>query len=671
MYFHGLHIKQKKYNFACFVVDLVSQPDTSLTKFQYCYYCYFLYFCMKPNHFSHYIILLGLILLSSVISASAYTYDFSYNGIYYIITGKNTLSVAHGPSSYANSVVIPKNVTYEGTTYTVTAISECGFWDCAKLKSVYFPTSVIEIGDYAFSNCTNLLIASLSSNISSIGKGAFINCTSLNAIQLSNNITTINEATFSNCISLTHITIPNSVTVIGDYAFSNCVNVTDLTFGNSLKTIGTGAFSLCSGLTSIELPQSVVNINGWAFDQCSSLEQIIFPDNSLIRRIGIGAFDNTPWYENQPNGPVLTGPMLYKFKGNVPYDSQITLENGIKGIAEGAFLGCDGMAAISLPESVEQINPHAFSQCDKLESVTCLALTPPSLDNSECFDSVCYSKATLRMPHAAVIDYMNTEYWKLFADIEGIDYAFDVDSSNYMMTSPNTVTLIYKEDNYLTYTGDVIIPDIVRFGGKEFTVTAIGDNAFEGCENMTSISIPNTIETIGHNAFDACCGLTAIVIPPSVTAIGYQAFQGCTGLTKVTIGAGVRTIGSRAFFYCNAIAKVTCEGETPPVMESSNCFTMTCYNNATLLVPGSVLKAYLGTDYWNRFIKIQEIGEPIVGDVNGDGQVTIKDVTAMIDYLLGGEPNGTFFPEYADVNGDGDITIKDVTILIDTLLNHN
>ena len=187
---------------------------------------------------------------------------------------------------------------------------------------------------------------------------------------------------------------------------------------------------------------------------------------------------------------------------------------------------------------------------------------------------------------------------------------------------------------------------------------------------MTSITIPNTVEIIGHNAFDACSGLTSIVIPPSVTTIGYQAFQGCTGLTKVTIGAGVKTIGNRAFFNCDAIATVTCEGETPPFMESSNCFTTTCYNNATLQVPSDAFKDYLISDYWNRFGRIQEIPESFVGDVNGDGQVTIKDVAIMIDYLLGSDINGVFLPKYADVDGNGEISIKDVTMLIDTLLRN-
>ena len=624
---------------------------------------------MRLNHFFLHKILLIFILFSSMISASAYTYDFSYQGIYYIITGNNTLSVVRSPSGYGNTVTIPQNVTYEGITYTVTAISDCGFVDCGKLKYVNMPASITEIGDCAFSNCTNLATVVLPNNLSYLGYGAFTNCSKLSYIRIPNTITTINEATFSNCISLNKMTIPNSVTVIGDYAFSYCEGLTTVTFGNSLKTIGIGAFSLCTGLTSIELPQSIVNISGWAFNHCSNLETVTFPEVSSIRRIGIGAFDDTPWYDNQSHGPVFLGSMLYRYKDYDPSETQITLENGFKGIAEGAFLGCDNMVAISLPESVDHINPYAFSHCDALESVTCLALTPPIMDNSECFDSVCYSNATLHMPHSAVDDYSDSEYWKLFADIEGIDYAFDTDFGSYMMTSPNTVSLIHKNNNHDTFTGNVIIPDIISYGGKEFTVTAIGDNAFEGCENMTSITIPNTITTIGRNAFDACSGLITVVIPSSVTSIGYQAFQNCTGLISITLGSGITSIGSRAFFNCNALKAVTCKGETPPVMENSDCFTSTCYNYAKLRVPNNVLKAYLGTNYWNKFINFEEVSEFILGDVNGDGQLSIKDATILIDFLLGGELDGIFLPEYADINGDGRISIKDATMLIDMLLS--
>lgn len=608
-----------------------------------------------------------LLFLCGALHVEAYTYDFYYGGIYYDIIGENSVRVTHGTNNYVNDVVIPSTVTYNNLTYTVTEVNEWAFKECTRLLTVTIPATVTTIGELAFADCYRLTDAVLPSTLFEIGDGAFQNCRALTNITLPASLTRINPATFSNCLSLKSVTIPEAVTHIGDYAFSYCDSLADLTIGNSVKVIGNGAFTMCNALTSIELPASVESINEWAFDQCSQLENVTVPES--VRHIGIGAFDNTPWLERQPNGMVMLGTMLYKFKGDMPAGTDLSLENGLEGIAGGAFHGCNGLASISLPESINRINPHAFTQCESLKSVTCLSLTPPILENSQCFDSTCYTRATLQMPHVAVKDYQNSEYWRLFKDIEGIDYSFFADSSNYMMTSENTVTIIYKDENYYTYEGDVVIPATVMLGDMEFTVTAIGDNAFEGCENMTSIAMPTTITAIGNNAFDACCGLTVLSIPSSVQTIGSQAFQGCTGLRKVIIEGALASLGSRAFFYCNALDTVTCLSEIPPVMESSNCFTMTGYANALLQVPNKAIEAYKSADYWRRFATIKGLIEVLKGDVNGDGDVTIKDMTAIVDYLLG-DYDGPFVEENADLNGDNEVTIKDMTLLIDYLLNN-
>ena len=91
------------------------------------------------------------------------------------------------------------------------------------------------------------------------------------------------------------------------------------------------------------------------------------------------------------------------------------------------------------------------------------------------------------------------------------------------------------------------------------------------------------------------------------------------------------------------------------------------YLGATLLVRRNYVSNYYETDYWHKFTNIIGIDdEP--GDVNGDGSVTIKDVTDLIDLLLGGD---TISNENADANGDGIVSIKDVTDLIDMLLSEN
>ena len=127
---------------------------------------------------------------------------------------------------------------------------------------------------------------------------------------------------YSGCSSLTSITIPNSVTSIGDYAFCNC-----------------------SGLTSITIPNSVTAI-GW------------------------GAFYSTAWYNNQPNGLVYAGKVAYKYKGTMPDNTAIVLEEGTTGIADIAFYNCSGLTSITIPNSVTSIGESAFQGCYSLTTAT-------------------------------------------------------------------------------------------------------------------------------------------------------------------------------------------------------------------------------------------------------------------------------------------------------------
>ena len=161
--------------------------------------------------------------------------------------------------------------------------------------------------------------------------------------------------------------------------------------------------------------------------------------------------------------------------------------------------------------------------------------------------------------------------------------------------------------------------------------------------------------------------ISTIIIGNNVKRIPVNLASESTNLTSVTIGKSVTEIGGYAFGACDALRTVKCIGTVPPVMASSNCFSEMTYLGATLLVRRNYVSNYYETDYWHKFTNIIGIDdEP--GDVNGDGSVTIKDVTDLIDLLLGGD---TISNENADANGDGIFSIKDVTDLIDMLLSGN
>ena len=173
---------------------------------------------------------------------------------------------------------------------------------------------------------------------------------------------------------------------------------------------------------------------------------------------------------------------------------------------------------------------------------------------------------------------------------------------------------------------------------------------------------------------------TAIVQPANgdpyvatltVDEIGDMAFYESKNMTAITMPKTIRSIGEYAFSGCNALKDITCLATTPPVVYSKSSFSSyvdDIYTTATVHVPQSSITAYSNASVWDNFTHFVGISGGMQGDVDGDSQVTISDVTALIDLLLSGagSANAT-----ADVDGDGSVSISDVTALIDMLLSKN
>ena len=143
-----------------------------------------------------------------------------------------------------------------------------------------------------------------------------------------------------------------------------------------------------------------------------------------------------------------------------------------------------------------------------------------------------------------------------------IAHDFEVDGIYYRTHgSSNYVTVTYKgntSNEYSNeYSGDITIPNSVRYGGKTYTVTGIDYKAFSYCTGLTSIVIPNSITTIEDNAFQGCSGLSNIAIGKSVNSISYSAFSGCSGLKSITVANDNTYYDSRN--NCNAIIHGICQ----------------------------------------------------------------------------------------------------------------
>ena len=180
--------------------------------------------------------------LMSMVGLNASAHDIEVKNadgvtIYYnYINNSTELAVTYRGSSssdysneYTGNVVIPKSVTYNEKTYSVTSIGELAFYRCSGLTSITIPNSVTSIGFDAFKYCTGLTSITIPFGVTSIDEEVFEGCSGLISITIHPNITNIGKESFKGCTGLTSITIPNSVTNITPTAFSGCSGLTSIT----------------------------------------------------------------------------------------------------------------------------------------------------------------------------------------------------------------------------------------------------------------------------------------------------------------------------------------------------------------------------------------------------------------------------------------------------------
>ena len=151
-----------------------------------------------------------------------------------------------------------------------------------------------------------------------------------------------------------------------------------------------------------------------------------------------------------------------------------------------------------------------------------------------------------------------------FADGDGIL----IDGIYYNLSETEaTVT----ENPFGPYTGDIIIPSAVTFEEVEYSVTSIGEYAFEECSGLTSINLSDNIKYIEEGAFKNCSSLTSITIPNNVTSIGKNAFSGCSGLTSINLSDNIKYIREGAFSRCSGLTSIVVSNGNEKYDSRNNC----------------------------------------------------------------------------------------------------
>ena len=275
----------------------------------------------------------------------------------------------------------------------------------------------------------------------------------------------------------------------------------------------------------------------------------------------------------------------------------------------------------------------------------------------------------------------------LLSSIKAWAYDFELNGLYYTITDATAKTVEVSnvadyDNNGDFYSGSITIPRRISYNNVIYDVTKIGNDAFENCRDLTSVSIPESVTIIGSAAFHDCVALSSITIPNSVTTIGDYAFCGCwvlsdviisnsvtdinrmafawcVNLSSVTIPNTLTSIGDAAFGYSDNLTSVTSELATPlPITEE----VFTNRANATLFVPVGSKAAYEAADYWKEFKEIKEIimfADANVKalcvanwDTDGDGELSVAEaaaVTSLGEVFMGA--NITSFDEFKYFTG--------------------
>ena len=546
------------------------------------------------------------------------------------------------------------NVTISGD---VTIIGYSVFSGCSRLRSVAIPDGVTSIGNRAFYRCSGLESIAIPDSVTQIGDEAFSNCTNMRSVTIGNGVLSIGERAFDNCKALTGVYISDvaawcKISFSNIYASDNplCyahnlyvdgLLLKDLTLPASVKKIGDIAFYNCTNLLSVAIPNSVTNIGSSAFYGCSGLSSIAIPNS--VTNIGSSAFYGCSGLTSieMPDSVTSIGPSAFYGCSGL---TSIEIPDSVTSIGWDAFRGCTGLENIAIPNSVTSIGRDAFGGCRKLRSVTI-----PQYVCTNQLSSI-LSSSYQNLTNVVVSDGVTCIGAKLFYDCYNLK-SITIPSSvtrigNNAFSGCDELTSVYIDDisalcqmqisvgGYpfanLYATNNLYVNGILQ---KNVTipnsVTNIGEYAFYGCSGLTSVTIPGSVTRIGSSAFSGCSGLRSVTIPDSVTSIGSAAFRRCGGLTSVTISDRVTSIKNQTFEDCSDLTSI----EIPASVTSIgyNAFKG-CVALKSAMVPQCVCTNGLSTVFPSSYQILTHV--VIADDVTSIGDGAFSGCTGLVSVLI-------------------------------------
>ena len=458
--------------------------------------------------------------------------------------------------------------------------------------------------------------------ITNISSHAFDGCTNLSSIEIPDSVTSIARCAFWDCTNLKTIEIPDSVVSIGEYAFSGCTNLISVNIPNGVTEILDGVFRYCDSLSEIRIPASVQQIDIWALRYCGNLNAIWVDEaNEYYSSDARGVLFN----KNKSN--LIMAPTMLSGTYTVPESVVI--------ICGRSFYGCSDLAAINLPEGLEEIWPYAFAYCGDLDKIEipdntyligegifagCTELAEVKLPKTgvridESTFENCVNLVSIEIPEGFTGIADNAFYGCINLETITLPITLKYVSTNAFYCCDNLTDVYYAGkpadwDNLEIYDGNGALTNATlhcsiisgtcgdnltwELDDGILTISGTGDMSYlygettawkEHLESITNVVIEPGVTNIGAYAFEGCTNLTHVIIPDSVTGIFEYAFYGCTGLVNIVLPESITSIGTSAFSDCTGLTSIL----IPKSVTSIGAYAFSCCTGLTsIVIPDSV-----------------------------------------------------------------------------------
>ena len=446
----------------------------------------------------------------------------------------------------------------------------------------------------------------------------------IDEVMISDIFTKIAAHAFESVKSLNIISGGVNVKEIGEAAFKDCTYLTqcwivglspDGVLHSSLQTIGKEAFSN-SGLTEVSLPSGLTTIGERAFYECQSLKKVDFQENCQVNNFGLEAFGNCK---------ALESVNLENCTAN-----EITFNhNDWKGV----FSNCDSLKKVIVPAGASGDIANIFREALSLESITFMENDNPISGIGNIIQGT--SVKVLDLSPLKGLTTLGA--WQVRADsvtkvifpstMKNVDVQAvgDMPALTIAEFEPNSVITSIGSQMFQNDKALVSVNLEALLNLQEISV-----QAFENCENLTSVIFPKTLTTIKSNAFNNCKGLIDVKYnAESLTNIEDNIFNN-VGYFDLTIGENVKTIDARFLSQAQEhISGLKFDG-TP---------TFTITEGADLKEPFTAGGTY-SVDVNGNLYKIEGDGAKLVYVNKTAGEITIPEKVG--DYTVTGIAKNAF-----------------------------